>query len=448
MQFATPFKKNHLKKERPIRPQFRVTLDLWQLILLLVCVVAIAMGIYARFHNLFFPQHFVFDEALFVPQAQTFLAGQYPVHDHPPLGILILSLGIKLFGDTSFGWRIFPALFGLATIPLAGFFTKTLFKSKKAGLIAAAFVAVDGLLAVYSRLALFDGILFFLIIATLTLTLLLKKDWGFIFGVGISLGLACILKMNGAWIALPIALYLIQQKRHRLIIPTFFISTLIYVGTILLFEVLTHHTPYLTQAWDWQQFAWNLHADAAVRPPHGFLWASKWYTWPAMLVPVQDYLWKQTNLTYFAIYTIANPMLLVATDITLIASLVLIIRWIFQPKLPSRSQLRFPFYSLLIVFFTFLLPWTVLKRFSLLYHYIPSYFALAFLLAGFLAWGWDHWKFGKPFTLAVLVVILSGGIYFLPLSTADPMSSAAYNSRILLPSWEHPEQFNIQSEPQ
>jgi dolichyl-phosphate-mannose--protein O-mannosyl transferase len=32
---------------------------------------------------------------------------------HPPLGKLLIAVGIHLFGNAEFGWRIVPALFGL-----------------------------------------------------------------------------------------------------------------------------------------------------------------------------------------------------------------------------------------------------------------------------------------------------------------------------------------------
>ena len=46
---------------------------------------------------------------------------------HPPLGKLIIGLGIQIFGMTPFGWRFMGALFGVLMIPLLYVFLKNLF---------------------------------------------------------------------------------------------------------------------------------------------------------------------------------------------------------------------------------------------------------------------------------------------------------------------------------
>ena len=49
--------------------------------------------------------------------------------DHPPVGRLIIGLGMDLFGRTPFGFRFMQVLFGIAMLPLLYFFGKALFKS-------------------------------------------------------------------------------------------------------------------------------------------------------------------------------------------------------------------------------------------------------------------------------------------------------------------------------
>ena len=46
---------------------------------------------------------------------------------HPPLGKLIIALGILIFGMKPFGWRIMGALFGVGMIPLLYVFAKRIF---------------------------------------------------------------------------------------------------------------------------------------------------------------------------------------------------------------------------------------------------------------------------------------------------------------------------------
>src|SRR6187551_477548 len=54
-----------------------------------------------------------FDEVHYLPAARAILALSHPANpEHPPLGKELLALGIALFGDRPFGWRIMPVLFG------------------------------------------------------------------------------------------------------------------------------------------------------------------------------------------------------------------------------------------------------------------------------------------------------------------------------------------------
>ena len=58
-----------------------------------------------------------FDETHYVPAARALLEGNsYPNREHPMLGKELIAAGIAIFGDRSFGWRIFPALFGVLTL--------------------------------------------------------------------------------------------------------------------------------------------------------------------------------------------------------------------------------------------------------------------------------------------------------------------------------------------
>ena len=69
-----------------------------------------------RFWNLGTPDSLVFDEVYYVDGARDYLAGGVEETNgaaefvvHPPLGKWLIALGIALFGDTSYGWRIASA---------------------------------------------------------------------------------------------------------------------------------------------------------------------------------------------------------------------------------------------------------------------------------------------------------------------------------------------------
>ena len=91
-------------------------------------LIAIA-SFFLRVINLGNPKGFVFDEVYYVDGARDFLkygvevAGSKPEFVvHPPIGKWCIALGIKIFGDNEFGWRIAAAVAGTLIILIAAYF--------------------------------------------------------------------------------------------------------------------------------------------------------------------------------------------------------------------------------------------------------------------------------------------------------------------------------------
>ena len=125
-------------------------------------LIAIA-SFFLRVINLGNPKGFVFDELYYVDGARDFLkygvevAGSKPEFVvHPPVGKWCIALGIKIFGDNEFGWRIAVAIAGTLIILIAARLAHELFRSPFLTAITAALLAFDGLLLVHSRTALLD----------------------------------------------------------------------------------------------------------------------------------------------------------------------------------------------------------------------------------------------------------------------------------------------------
>ena len=75
---------------------------------------------------------------------------------HPPLGKILISVGISIFGMNPFGWRIMGALFSMATVVLAYFFGKRVFKKSLFAVLFAGIFACDGLRYTLGRIATID----------------------------------------------------------------------------------------------------------------------------------------------------------------------------------------------------------------------------------------------------------------------------------------------------
>ena len=105
----------------------------------------------------------IFDEVYFVNFSRNYLAGISFFDIHPPLGKLLIALPIKFFEDTSFTWRIAPAIFGTLLI-LLGYLSGKEISNRTTGIFVALIMALDGMLLVYSRAGLIDIFLVFFIL--------------------------------------------------------------------------------------------------------------------------------------------------------------------------------------------------------------------------------------------------------------------------------------------
>lgn len=75
---------------------------------------------------------------------------------HPPLGKLMIALGIQLFGMTPFGWRFAGAVSGILMLPLMYLLTRQLTKNKFAAFFAMALMALDCMHFTQSRIGTID----------------------------------------------------------------------------------------------------------------------------------------------------------------------------------------------------------------------------------------------------------------------------------------------------
>ena len=98
-----------------------------------------------------------FDEAFHVRTAYEFLHGMTPFENtHPPLGKIIISIGIAIFGAVPFGWRCMGALFGVLNILIMYRFGKKIFKKTAYATICGVLMMFDFMNFTQSRIGLID----------------------------------------------------------------------------------------------------------------------------------------------------------------------------------------------------------------------------------------------------------------------------------------------------
>ncbi|MGI6239887.1 MAG: phospholipid carrier-dependent glycosyltransferase, partial [Christensenellales bacterium] len=82
---------------------------------------------------------------------------------HPPLGKVLMMLGIELFGMTAFGWRFMGALMGVAMLPVIYLMVKQLGGKTALAAIAIALLALDSMHFTQTRIATIDSYAVFFI---------------------------------------------------------------------------------------------------------------------------------------------------------------------------------------------------------------------------------------------------------------------------------------------
>ena len=186
-----------------------------------------------RFINLGRPNELVFDEVYYVDGARDFLQNGVEVDGaspefivHPPVGKWAIAIGIKLFGDNSFGWRFSTALVGVLSVALVYAIAQQLFHSQFLSISAAALMSLDGLHLVMSRTALLDIFLSFFLLLSFYL-LITNRLWL----MSISMGLALGTKWSALYVLAALGIYLLISRRE-------FIKTTLQCGVIPLFVYL------------------------------------------------------------------------------------------------------------------------------------------------------------------------------------------------------------------
>lgn len=125
----------------------------------------------------------LFDEQEYMAEGKSFMSGTYfdeiyhartayefvhhmTVYEwtHPPLGKVLIGLGILIFGMVPFGWRIIGTLFGIFMVPLIYIFAKKMFKHSWLAVITCVLFTFDFMHYAQTRIATIDTYVTFFII--------------------------------------------------------------------------------------------------------------------------------------------------------------------------------------------------------------------------------------------------------------------------------------------
>ena len=270
---------------------------------------------------------------------------------HPPLAKLGMVLGMSIFGQNSFGWRIPGVLLGVGSVYLIYLIAKKIFKDEMIGLISAGVFSLDGLPLVMNRIGMNDSyILFF---SLLSIYFFMKEKDLF---SALAYGLAISSKWSALWAA-PIIfiLWLKRKNKFKLSILWFLLLPFIIYLLSYLPMFTTGHD--LKIWWGMQQQMWWYHTGLVATHPY----TSFWWTWPFLIRPIYLYTSNEIGGMVSRIYAMGNPFVFWVG----IASVLFCAIYSFLEKNKKLGLVVFSY----LVFFA---PWAASPRIMFFYHYLPS----------------------------------------------------------------------------
>ena len=390
-----------------------------------------------------------FDEIYHARTAFENLNGVYPYEvSHPPLGKLIIALGISLFGMCPFGWRFMGVLFGVFMLPALYVFLKRMFGGTVVPACATAIFAFDFMHFTQTRLATIDTYgVFFIILMYLFMYLYVTggRAWhlalsGVCFGLGAACKWTCIYAGAGLgviWLLHWISGMVRKERffgeffRNCLFCLAFFvfIPCLIYYLSYCPYGIargmsapgMFFDRDYLDIVLQNQEFMFTYHSGVTAEHPY----SSRWYQWIIDQRPILYYLEYFDDGTRSSFGAFLNPVLCWAGLVS-----VVIMGWLAVARRDKTAAFIF------IGYLAQLLPWVFITRITFEYHYFPSavflLLALAYIFALMRRQAPDwKWRVGG---LTALSLILFAAFYPV-LSGARVNAELAGSLLGWLPSW-------------
>lgn len=400
-----------------------------------VATFALGIGWFARLYHLGLPPRLIWDEIYFPVFARDYLRGT-PFFDlHPPLGKFIIAGGIAIFGNTPIGWRAMPALFGCAMVPLGAVLGWYYFKERVAALLLATFIAGETLLVVYSRTGLMDGILVFFMLATLLASLLVRRREQILLPA-VLLGLTIAVKWAALPLAVPVGYILWRRGFLRPFLLTLWVPAVVYVCVVLLGQAANptgasrvfNENSVFTNVVQWHRQALKNVSRAVPNDQ-----ASPWWSWPLMTRPVLLFYQEHSTGKVATVLAVGNPLVWWSSTCAVVAGIAEL--W-WRRAVRDRPIADHPLVPILLGYVCLLLPWIPGTRIPYIYNYLPIYPFAILALTYWLCRLWGHRSWGAWAVVIFAACSVAAALYFLPVTTALPMSREGLRQHIWLGSWD------------
>ncbi len=322
---------------------------------------------------------------------------------HPPLGKVLMMVGIDLFGMTPFGWRFMGTLVGVMMVPLMYLLAKQLTKDVRLSFIAMCLMALDSMHFTQTRIATIDSyavfwiMLMYLFMFRYTQMNYNREPLGrtlIPLGLcGVTMGIAWATKWIGFYASAGLAILFFWTVYERLrelkymkdraqSLQSLVITLAFCVAFFVIIPALIYYFSYywflkpegvrslndmLSRRWvdrvlELQKSIFNYHAGLG-GDTHYF--RSPWYQWPIIWWP----MWYYSGTGYLPEGTISSISCMGNPAVWWfgLAALLFTVGRICVKRRAHRADVL-----VAVGFASQFLPWVIVPRSTFIYHYFAS----------------------------------------------------------------------------
>lgn len=375
-------------------------------------------GLATRVWRLTVPQLPVYDESTVLQQAGSYIHGWPSFQSlQPPVAKLLVAASVSIFGDHPWSWRIANACIGAALIPIAYFLALRALKSRFAAVLASAMVLLDGMFLVCSRVAMIN-IVYMAQVATVFLLLFIYAQTPdaivqrrLTAALGILLGLCLGTKTGISEVTVLLVVGFIflnltrtengsaEGRRPAIRKMT---GTLALIGGLATVVYVAAFLPYYYNGW-WKGLAdlvkyqgWVIKGNVALPPTSPN--SSPFWSWPLMLRPF-PYWTASEGQQVQTVWCGGNPVLWWE-----------IVPAVAMMTLHACRQRDGAAVFLSIAYAAYFLMWIPIRRYLLIYDYLPAAYIGSIAVGDALARCWDG--SARKWEHILLLIPIVAALYF------------------------------------
>jgi dolichyl-phosphate-mannose--protein O-mannosyl transferase len=371
---------------------------------------------------------------------------------HPPLGKLIIAIGIKIFGMTPFGWRFMGTLFGVAMLPVMFFLAKKTLEDGRLAVLATALLSLDFMHFSLTRITIIESYpVFFIMLTFLFLIEYVRRAGNTelksrrriipLILSGLFFGLGCASKWNTLYSAAGILAVILLTwgravkenpgKNNGIVKRIIICDFLVCVLSFIIIPAVIYVVSYIPQVYegsliktviDAQKFMFNFHSKLKAEHP----FSSPAWSWPVIMRPLWSYMDGEAGA-----YGLTGAINIMGTPIIWhlgFAAAVLTVVWAFLKR-------KFTAVFISTSYLTQYVFWLLVTRISYIYYYFAS---VPFMILAICFWMKEAPRWAK-IALIVTAAVLFAAFYPVLSGIRIPLEYAkwlVWNKNWIIFSWE------------